>query len=457
MAAPSEQTRSGVNIGELLDNGPFTVFQIAVVVLAATAIVMDGVSNQLIGFAIPSMAREWALKPGAFAPAVAAGLFGMSIGSVSAGICADRFGRRWVLIACVFFFGVANCVTTLATGVLSLSVLRFLGALGVGGAIPLASTLTAEFTPLRPRTVAVTSTVVCTPLGGIVAGIFAARLLPVHGWRALFLAGGAMPIVLLVLLLAALPESPRFLARRPKRWQELTRLLRRMKRPVAPDSEFIEPADPTCAQREGFSSIFGERYRRDTLALWGSFFMCLLAIYTTFSWLPTMLVSAGLSSTVASGGLTAWNCGGVLGAIVCALAIARFGSRWPMLVCCAGAVVSVLFVRQIDLHSHTALMLYGLGAHGFFVNAVQSTMFALAAFVYPTSIRATGTASAVAVGRVGAIISAFAGAAVIVAAGPSGYLLMIACLITLTMIALALVEHHIPAIKGESETLSLGH
>jgi MFS transporter, AAHS family, 4-hydroxybenzoate transporter len=453
----AEQTRSIVNIADLLDGGPFTPFQVAVVALAATAVMLDGVSSQLIGFAIPSIAREWALKPGAFAPAVAAGLFGMSIGSVAAGICADRVGRRWVLIACVLFFGIANCASALATGVTSLSVLRFLGSLGIGGAIPLAATLTAEFTPLCHRTLAVTATVVCTPLGGIVVGVLATNFLPLRGWRALFFAGGAMPIVFLLLLLVALPESPRFLARRPKRWPELTRMLERMHRSVAADTGFIDPADPVSTRQEGFTSVFKAQYRWDTIALWASFFTSLLAIFCTFNWLPTMLVTAGLSSRTASEGLTAWNIGGVFGAVLCALVIGRLGSRGPMLACCAGAAISVLFVREIDLRSHTTLALYGLVADGLFANAVQSTMFALAAFVYPTSIRATGTSSAVAFGRLGAVISAFAGAAAITYAGASGYLLLLAGLMTLALIFLALVRHHIPAVKGGRVVLNVGH
>ncbi len=453
----AEQTRSVVNIADLLDGGRFTPFQIAVVAMAAMAVVFDGVSNQLIGFAIPSMANEWAVRPSAFAPAVAAGLFGMSIGSVVAGICADRVGRRWVLIACVLFFGIANCASTLATGVTSLSVLRFFGSLGIGGAIPLAATLAAEFTPMRYRALAVTGTVVCTPLGGIVAGVFATSFLPVRGWRALFIAGGAMPVVFLLLLLVALPESPRFLAGRPKRWPELTRMLERMHRPVAAGTAFIDPADPVSKGQEGFASLFKGQFRRDTLALWASFFTSLLAIYSAFNWLPTMLVTAGLSSRMASQGLTSWNIGGVVGALACALIIGRLGSRGPMLASCACAAISVLFLREIDLRSHTTLALFGLAADGFFSNAVQSPMFALTAFVYPTSIRATGTSSAVAFGRLGGFVSAFAGAAVIAGAGASGYLLMVAGLMTLALISLALVRHHIPAVKSVREALSVGH
>jgi MFS transporter, AAHS family, 4-hydroxybenzoate transporter len=445
MGDPVVNDAPTVDIGEILDEGPFTLFQIVVIVLAAMAIVLDGLSNQLIGFAIPSMAGEWAVKPSVLAPAVAAGLFGMGIGSVFVGLYADRFGRRWALIVCVLVFGVFTSLVYFASGVLSLGVLRFIASLGVGGAVPISTTLAAEFTPHRRRTLAVTATVVCFPLGGMVAGILWERFMPAHGWRALFLASGAASIVFLVLLFVVLPESPRFLARRPKRWPELARLLTRIARPAAPYTEFSDKAELASARREGFSTLFTTQYRRDTFALWGSFFTCLLGIYSVFSWLPTMLVSAGLPSKVASAGLTTYNMGGVVGAVICALMIGRLGSRWPMLVCCAGGVVSVLLLSQVHLRDHTTALLVGLTVYGLFSNAVQAPMFALAAYVYPTSIRATGVACAVAVGRLGAVVSAFAGAAVIVAGGAMGYLVMLAALMVLVFVALALVRHHIPA------------
>jgi AAHS family 4-hydroxybenzoate transporter-like MFS transporter len=440
---PAVTEAARVDIGKSLDDGPFTFFQIFVVVLAAVAIVLDGLSNQLIGFAIPSIAHEWGVKPGAIAPAVATGIFGMGVGSVFVGPFADRFGRRWAMILCVLVYGVFTCLVYFASGVLSLGALRFIAALGAGGAVPVSTTVTAEFTPRRRRTLAVTAGVVCFPLGGMVAGLFARPFLPSHGWRALFLESGMVPLVLLVLLLVALPESPRFLARHPKRWPELERLLKRMARPVEPHSEFCDAAEQ--AHGQGFAVLFTAQYRRDTLALFGAFSMCLLSVYNAFSWLPTMLVSAGLPGTSASSGLTVYNMGGVLGAVVCAIVIARVGSRVPMLVCCVGASLSVVLLTQLHMQNHTTMLLVGLAAHGFFVNAVQAPMFALAAYVYPTSIRATGTSSAVAVGRLGAVLSAFTGAAVIAAGGSSGYLLMLAGLMVLVFIALASVRNHIPA------------
>jgi AAHS family 4-hydroxybenzoate transporter-like MFS transporter len=249
-------------------------------------------------------------------------------------------------------------------------------------------------------------------------------------------------------LIFSLPESPRFLARRPERWRELSRLLERMLRPTEAEATFSDQAEQKVEVRKGFAALFSRELVRDSLALWCAFFMCLLTVYSAFSWLPTMLVSAGLSGAVASSGLTAYNLGGVLGAIGCALAITRFGSRWPLLTCCAGAAASAFGLRYLDFPNHTMLLIFGLGVHGLFVNAVQSTMFALCAYVYPTAIRATGAASGLAFGRLGAVLSGLLGAEVIAAGGSSSFLWMLGGAMLLVLVALASVRHHIPVLSN---------
>ncbi|MDN6855763.1 MFS transporter [Pseudomonas sp. CAN2814] len=438
-----------VDIGNLLDQGPFTPLQKMVVLLAALSIVMDGFDGQLIGYAIPLMIQEWGITREAFAPAVAAGLIGMGIGSACAGLLADRFGRRVSLVTSVFVFASATCAIGLASGVSTVALLRFIAGLGIGGALPSAATMTAEFTPARRRTLAITLTIVCVPLGGMLAGVFASHVLPAYGWRTLFFVGGALPLVLGLVLLMALPESPRFLARQPERWGDLNALLRRMGRPLASKTGFTDTPGQTTHQRVGVGGLFSAGLGRDTLAIWVTFFMCLTAVYSAFSWLPTMLQAEGLPLSVAGGGLTAYNMGGVIGALVCAVAMARWGSFWPLLLCCAGGAASAFALMTVDIQQNTSLLIFGFGVHGLFVNAVQSTLYALCAFIYPTSVRATGTASALAFGRLGAILSAFVGAAIITQGGAHAYLALLGTAMLLALLALKLVKRHIPAPTGE--------
>ena len=81
---------------------------------------------------------------------------------------------------------------------------------------------------------------------------------------------------------------------------------------------------------------------------------------------------------------------------------------------------------------------------GGLINAVQSTMYALAAHVYPAGIRATGVGTAVAIGRVGGIGSSYAGAWAL-ESGPSQMFALIAGTLTIVFAALASVRNHIPS------------
>ena len=92
--------------------------------------------------------------------------------------------------------------------------------------------------------------------------------------------------------------------------------------------------------------------------------------------------------------------------------------RWPCL--CAGGASAFLLIGVNPTQS-TNLLIFGVGVHGLFVTTVQCIIYSLCANVYPTNIRATGTAATLAFGRLGAILSAFAGAAVITAGGASRY------------------------------------
>lgn len=446
-----------VDIGRVLDDGPFTTMQKIVVFMAAMAIVMDGFDGQLIGFAIPSIIKEWGITRDAFAPAVAAGLLGMAVGSCCAGLFADRFGRRMAVIASVFLFGAATCSIGFAPDVITIAALRFVAGLGIGGALPSSATMTAEFTPARRRTLAVTATIVCYPLGGMIAGLFASAILPVYGWRGLFWIGGLFPIAYSVLLFLLLPESPRFLTRKPNRWPELSKLLSRMERPTASDTVFVDAAEQKAEQHAGFRSLFDSGRARDTMAIWAAFFMCLLAVYSAFSWLPTMLASEGLSPAIAGSGLTAYNLGGVFGALICAMVITRYGSRWPIAICCTGAAATAFLLQNVNIAQNTNLFLAGIGLHGLFVNAVQCSLYALCAYVYPTLVRATGTASALAFGRLGAVLSSFAGAAVITAGGAHAYLTLLGSAMIITLVAMMIMGRHIPrVVVNDSEKVPAG-
>jgi len=368
------------------------------------------------------------------------------LGGLLGGLAGDRFGRRAALIGSVMCFGVLTLAIAFVDSISLLSTLRLLAGLGLGGAMPNAATLASEYVPRRHRPFAVTLTIVCIPLGGAVAGEIAAVVIPSQGWRTLFLIGGAAPILIGLLLWRVLPESPKFLARHPARWPELTGLLRRCGLSLAEGTTYTTPADERASR--GLAGIFSGALARDTVALCASFFFGLMVNYVVILLLPALLTSTavGFSQPAASRALATSNYGGVAGAILGALVIQRLGSRVAMSAMAVGAIAcgAVLANWHLDPAARTGLMVVILLA-GACLNGVQTTMYALAAHVYPTHVRSTGVGFAVAVGRVGNVLAAYAGSLAIDLGGPAGYFWLWSGLMLLVLAALLAISRHVPA------------
>jgi AAHS family 4-hydroxybenzoate transporter-like MFS transporter len=233
----------GLDAGRLIDDGPWSTYQKLLIFGTALTIVVDGLDNQLLPNAIPALIREWGLQRSDFTTALAIGPFGMMVGGLVGGLAGDRFGRRPTLIGCVVLFGALTLMMAMVESVVALSLVRLLAGIGLGGAMPNAATLAAEYVPTRRRALAVTATIVCIPLGGALTSELAALVIPTNGWRVLFVAGGALPLILSAALWKLIPESPKFLARHPDRWPELIQLLRRSGHDVPTDATFSAPRE----------------------------------------------------------------------------------------------------------------------------------------------------------------------------------------------------------------------
>jgi len=441
-----------VDVGQVIDEGRWTGYQKLLILGTALTIVLDGVDNQLLPNAVPFIAPEWGFANGApFRNALATGPFGMMIGGLMGGVLGDRYGRRTALLGSVLAFAVLTIAIAFVNSVFALGVLRFVAGIGLGGAMPNAATLASEYVPRRQRPFAVTLTIVCIPLGGFAASSMAAWVGPEYGWRALFIVGGIIPLVLAGALAKVLPESPRYLASRRERWPELIRLLRRIGHDVPDDVSFVETRSADApAAKPTIGNLFAPRFLRDTTGLFGSFFFCLMVNYVAIQLVPSMLRDNGrFSPAAAAGGLQWVNVGGVIGAIVGALIIQRLGSRITMLGMSAIAVVCSMIMAGMKLDPLDTFALMGMFLiTGGLLNAVQTTMYALAAHVYPTEIRSTGVGAAVAFGRIGNVLAVYVGGYALDRGGPPGYFTCWAILMVLVFISLAVVKRHVPRTSG---------
>jgi len=437
---------NSLDVAAAIDDGAFTNYQKFVIAATASMIVLDGMDGQLLANAIPSMTREWNLPRTAFATASAAAPFGMMLGGVLGGMLSDRIGRKTALLGMVLVFAVPTLAAAFVNTIPMLTLARFVAGIGLGGAMPNAAALVAEFAPLGQRPLAITATIVCIPLGGFLGGLIAGQIVPVYGWRSLFVIGGFIPAVLALSLLKILPESPRYLAARKARWPELSGILNRMGIAVGPDTTFTE-ASVTTTSSGSFAALLASDLRRDTLSLVLAFMSCLLAIWMGFIWIPAMLtdVAVGFVQADASYALSLFNFGGVAGAIAGAIVIQRFGSRPSLLTITGMTVASALAMAGLPPSTQDfarTMLLFAIT--GALMNAVQATMYALAAHVFPTAIRGTGVGVTVAVGRAGNVLASYVGSWALVAGGPTYFFLTWAAALAIVFVALARLRRHIP-------------
>ena len=428
-----------VDVSALIDQRRIGGFQIFVAFLCALAVFMDGFDTQMVGYVLPAIARSLAIAPTALTGVVVSGLVGLMVGALLFGILADRVGRKPVIIACLLIFGVCMLLTPSAGTVGGLKLWRFLTGLGLGGAMPNAIALTAEYAPQRSRATLVMMMFFGFSFGAAVAGFATAALIQTFGWPAVFYSGAALPILFAPLLAAALPESLRVLTLRGTQGERIARLLQRIDPAwrFAADSRFIVHEEK--APGLPVAHLFRERRAVSTTLLWTMFFMNLLCLFFLSTWLPTVINSKGLSLETAAIATALLQVGGCIGTLCFGPLVDRFGAFAVLSVTYVGAAA---FIALIGVSGSLALliMLTTFGA-GFCIVGGQNAMNALASTLYPTAIRSTGVGWALGIGRIGTM------------AGSSlGGMLLASALPVPTVFSLAAV----PALVTAAATAALG-
>ena len=208
----SPGSASPIDVVEFIDQHPVGGFQIKLLLICAAVLFLDGFDTQAIGYVAPALAKEWGLSKAALGPVFSAGLFGLMIGALLFGPLADRIGRKKIIIFSTIAFGVGTLIAAFVNDVNTLIAVRLFTGLGLGGAMPNAVALTSEFSPHRRRATMVMAMFCGFVVGAATGGLLAAALIPAFGWRAVFVVGGVMPLLLVLCLAVWLPESVRFLA-----------------------------------------------------------------------------------------------------------------------------------------------------------------------------------------------------------------------------------------------------
>lgn len=423
-------------IPDVIDREPLSAYQWRVFVLCFLVAIFDGFDTQAIAYTGPAIIETLKLSTGGLAPILTAGIVGMALGAMALGLFGDRFGRRPTVMGAVALFALATLATAFATSAEQILVLRFLAGLGMGGATPVLLALASEYGPARLRGAIVTGILLGLPAGAMLGGLLAAQVMPLIGWQGIFLAGGLLPLVLLVGLYFALPESLQFLATRSSQAAKVRRILARISsRPLAEEVRF---SVPEAAIRTSVRALFGPGLARNTFAVWLTYLFNWVAWFMFLSWLPTVLKTAGLPVEQAPLGTVTVNAVFILCAIPLSILLPRLNTRNVLLGLFAlGVLVSLGLSLSGD---NWALVFLLVGAAGLGIGGQQIALNYLVVSAYPTSLRATATGWAIGLGRVGAIIGSALGGTFLEWGGVAGFYLALAVPLLLALIAVALIR-----------------
>ena len=402
-----------VQVSRLLDERGLSSFQIMLIVWSFFIVLIDGYDIAAIAFAAPSLAKEWALKPGALGPVFSASLIGILFGSALFGFIGDRYGRKAALVWANLVFGVFTLGAAYSTNLDQMFWLRLLAGLGIGGVIPNVVAINAESAPRKLRATLAIIAVGCVPLGGAIPGFVTAALVPTHGWQIIFLIGGIVPIIIAIAAQIGLPESIKYMALHESQRGKMEKTIKAI-RPdyvVPPNAKFVIEDEKQYA---GFSPghLFRDGLALITPLLWLLFALNLMGYFFLISWTPTLMTAAKLPPATAALAGASLQIGGTVGALLLCwwLQKHRFLAVAIMFVVAVPAVGAIGYAA--GLASQT-ILLVTIFVAGFLVLGIQSGINVIGAMVYPTSLRANGSGWELGIGRIGSIVGPLVGALLI--------------------------------------------
>jgi AAHS family 4-hydroxybenzoate transporter-like MFS transporter len=404
MAAEAE-----VHVSQLLDEHGLGSFQVKLVIWSILIAMIDGYDIAAVAFAAPRLIAEWHVPPKALGLVLSASNIGVLFGSQIFGWVGDTYGRKSALIWANILFGIFTFAAAYSTDLTQMSILRLIAGLGIGGIIPNAVAINAESAPRNLRATLAIIAVGTVPMGGAVAGIASAVLVPTYGWQILFEIGGIVPIIIALAAIMGLPESIKYMAlhesHRPKMEALIHSIQPDFKIPpnarfVIEDEKQVPSSSPVYLFRNGLGLI--------TPLTWLMFAFNLMGYFFLISWTPTLMGAAHVPPATAALAGAALQVGGTVGALVLCwwLQRARFLAVAILFVIAVPVVSSIGYA---GLTSTTALIVATFLA-GAVVLGIQSGINVVGAMIYPTSLRAAGSGWQLGIGRLGAIIGPFLGA-----------------------------------------------
>src|SRR6266508_3862348 len=336
MASTSASHASSVdNIVARLERLPTSRWHVKTRIIVGVATFFDAFDALAIATVLPIIVPLWKLTPPQIGLMISAGFVGQLLGALLFGWVAERYGWMTAMIWSIAIFAVMSLVCAFAWDYNSLLVFRTLQGIGLGGEVPVAAVFISELAKAKGRGRFVLLYELVFPIGLVSASLVGLWVVPHLGWQWMFVIG-ALPALLALVLRSLLPESPRWLAvhgRQAEAEAAMSLIESETQKAIGAPLPPVKPVVSTLDKPASPSDLFGPLYLRRTLVVWVIWFAAYFVNYGLSIWLPTVYRTVFQLPLVVSlrYGLITQSVG-LLGTLICALAIDHVGRRptWSM-------------------------------------------------------------------------------------------------------------------------------
>ena len=385
---------------------PTSWWQIKTRIIVGTATFFDAFDALAIASVLPVIAPLWKLAPQQIGWLISAGFLGQLLGALVFGWVAERHGRITAMVWSIALFSVMSLVCALAWDYNSLLAFRTMQGIGLGGEVPVAAVFISELARAQGRGRFVLLYELVFPVGLVAASLAGLWVVPHLGWPYMF-AIGALPGFLALVLRRLLPESPRWLAVRGRLAQAeaaMAQIESETRKATGEPLPAPKPVVSTLDKPASLTDLFGPFYLRRTLVVWVIWFCAYFVNYGLSIWLPTVyrtVFKLPLDQSLRYGLIT--QAVGLIGTLVCALAIDHVGRRPWFALSFVGAAAALATLASTPTPTAQQVLTYMTIAY-FFVSSINIGVYLYTPELYPTRVRALGVGTATAWLRLASII-----------------------------------------------------
>jgi MFS transporter, putative metabolite:H+ symporter len=363
-------------------------------VIVGIATFFDGYTVLAIAFAMPQLVSEWKLTPTEVGMIISAGYVGQLFGAVLFGSLAEKIGRLKTLFITIMLFVSMDIACLFAWSGVSMMAFRLFQGVGTGGEVPVASAYINEFIGAEKRGRFFLLYEVIFPIGLMFAGMVGFFLVPVYGWKAMFIVG-LIPSVLTIPLRWFMPESPRWLASKG-RLAEANAVVKLLEDSATQHGAVlrepvVRPVEAKATVRSDWRELFKGIYLKRTIMIWGLWVCAYMINNGLITWLPTLykqVFQLPLQTSLAYGWIT--SSVGVLASIACALLIDKVGRKPWYSAAFLIATVPLLTLAWLGASSAIQVLIFATAAYAV-LQTIAFSLYLYSAELYPTRLRAVGT------------------------------------------------------------------